>query len=54
MLTALIILGVLVVIAFVWISIYNSLIKLRTWAEGSFSQIDVQLQRRNDLIPNIV
>jgi len=54
MLTVLIILGILVVIVFVWISIYNSLIKLRTWAEGSFSQIDVQLQRRNDLIPNIV
>lgn len=34
--------------------IYNSLVKARNWVEGSFSQIDVQLQRRNDLIPNIV
>lgn len=45
---------VIILLAVVWFSIYNSLIKLRTWAEGSFSQIDVQLQRRNDLIPNLV
>lgn len=45
---------VIILLAVVWFSIYNSLVKLRTWAEGSFSQIDVQLQRRNDLIPNLV
>lgn len=46
--------AVIVLVAVVWIGIYNSLVKARNWVEGSFSQIDVQLQRRNDLIPNIV
>ena len=36
------------------VSIYNRLVKLRNWTEESFSQVDVQLQRRNDLIPNLV
>lgn len=34
--------------------IYNNLIKLRNQFKNSFSQIDVQLQRRYDLIPNLV
>lgn len=46
--------AVIILLVFIWFSIYNRLVKLRTWAEGSFSQIDVQLQRRNDLIPNLV
>ena len=50
----LIILGILVLIALAWVGIYNNLIKTRNWAEESFSQVDVQLQRRNDLIPNLV
>lgn len=33
---------------------YNSFIKLRNWVEESWSQIDVQLKRRHDLIPNLV
>lgn len=49
-----IIIGLLVILGLGWASIYNQLIKLRTWAQESFSQIDVQLQRRNDLIPNLV
>lgn len=49
-----IVIVVIVLLIIVWFAIYNSLVKLRTWAEGSFSQIDVQLQRRNDLIPNLV
>jgi LemA protein len=45
----------LVLIIVVWaISIYNSLITLRNRYENSFSQIDVQLKRRYDLIPNLV
>lgn len=44
--------GLLIVI-FV-ISIYNSLVKLRNRYENAFSQIDVQLKRRYDLIPNLV
>ncbi|MCW6653018.1 LemA family protein [Aerococcaceae bacterium NML191292] len=50
----LVIVGVVAVIGLMWAGIYNSLIQVRTWAEQSFSQIDVQLQRRNDLIPNLV
>lgn len=36
------------------IGAYNKLIRLRNAAEEGFGQIDVQLQRRNDLIPNLV
>lgn len=34
--------------------IYNGLIRLRNEVDNSFAQIDVQLKRRNDLIPNLV
>lgn len=47
----LIILGVLVLIV---IALYNSLIRLRNQVKNAFAQIDVQLKRRNDLIPNLV
>lgn len=33
---------------------YNGLIRYRNYVEEGYSQIDVQLQRRNDLIPNLV
>jgi LemA protein len=36
------------------IATYNSLVRLRTRAEEGFSDIDVQLKRRHDLIPNLV
>ncbi|MCR8969542.1 LemA family protein [Facklamia sp. 7083-14-GEN3] len=49
-----ILLGIVVVVALFWVGAYNNLIKARNGVEGSFSQIDVQLQRRNDLIPNLV
>lgn len=42
-------------IVLIWIiSIYNSLIKLRNRIKNAFAQIDVQLKRRYDLIPNLV
>ncbi|MFQ5891258.1 MAG: LemA family protein [Candidatus Methanofastidiosia archaeon] len=44
---------VVVVVLFV-ILLYNSLIRLRNQVRNSFAQIDVQLKRRNDLIPNLV
>lgn len=50
----LIVLAIVVVLAIGWFGIYNRLIRLRNWVEEAFSQIDVQLQRRNDLIPNLV
>ena len=36
------------------ISTYNRLVRLRTQSEEGFSDIDVQLKRRHDLIPNLV
>jgi len=45
---------VLVVIVFYVISLYNSLVKLRNMVKNAWSQIDVQLKRRHDLIPNLI
>jgi LemA protein len=47
-------LGVLVVIAFLLIAMYNSLVQLRVRCDSAWSDIDVQLKRRHDLIPNLV
>ncbi len=53
--TTLIILIVLIVVAVGWsTSIYNKLISLRNRFKNAFAQIDVQLKRRYDLIPNLV
>lgn len=46
--------GVLVAIGVYIISIYNRLIALKNRFKNAFAQIDVQLQRRHDLIPNLV
>ena len=45
---------VLIAIAAFLASIYNSLVRLRNQYENAFAQIDVQLKRRYDLIPNLV
>lgn len=50
----LIILGLLVVLVFVLIGMYNALIRLRNQVKNAWSQIDVQLKRRHDLIPNLM
>ena len=47
-------LGVVVAVAFWAIAIYNGLVALRNRFKNSFAQIDVQLKRRYDLIPNLV
>jgi LemA protein len=52
--TTLIILGILVLLALWAVSIYNRLISLKNQVKNAWSQIDVQLQRRYDLIPNLV
>ncbi len=55
---ALVILGVLaalIVVLGLWVTgIYNSLVSLRNRFKNAFAQIDVQLKRRYDLIPNLV
>ena len=52
--TILIIVGVLVGLVLFVIGIYNGLVKLRNRYKNAFAQIDVQLKRRYDLIPNLV
>src|SRR4030065_2856666 len=49
-----IILVVIAVVVLFVISIYNSLIQLRNRVKNAWSQIDVQLKQRSDLIPNLI
>src|SRR5438552_1904949 len=49
-----IILFVLVLVLVFVIGMYNSLVQLRVRADSAWSDIDVQLKRRHDLIPNLV
>jgi LemA protein len=50
----LILLAFLVMLVFYIIGAYNSLVGLRNQVDNAWSQIDVQLKRRHDLIPNLV
>ena len=52
--TTLIVLGLLVVLVIWVVGIYNGLVTARNAFKNAFAQIDVQLQRRHDLIPNLV
>ena len=54
MVTLLILLAILVSLAFWAVGIYNGLVTARNAFRNAFAQIDVQLQRRFDLIPNLV
>ena len=49
-----IIVAVVVLLVFMVIGIYNSLVKLRNNRENAFANIDVQLKQRHDLIPQLV
>ncbi len=49
-----VLLGLVVVLALAATGIYNSLVSLRNRFKNAFAQIDVQLKRRYDLIPNLV
>ena len=49
-----IILAIVVVIVIAFIGIYNSLAQAKIKVDNAWSQIDVQLQRRFDLIPNLI
>src|SRR5690625_4075890 len=54
MIAIIVLIIVLLLIGVYIVSQYNSLIKFRNWVKESWSQIDVQLKRRHDLIPNLV
>ena len=47
-------LGVALVLVFILVGIYNGLVAARNETKNAWSQIDVQLKRRYDLIPNLV
>ncbi len=48
------ILGIALLLAIYFVAVYNSLVRYRVEVDNSWSQIDVQLKRRHDLIPNLV
>ena len=52
--TGLIILGILALLVIFLISMYNSLVRLKVQGDNAWADIDVQLKRRYDLIPNLV
>ena len=49
-----IIIGVVVILIIIMAATYNSLVRLRNGVRNAWAQIDVQLKRRHDLIPNLV
>ncbi len=52
--TTVIVVAIIVVLALFIISIYNRLVRLNVNVNEAFAQIEVQLKRRSDLIPNLV
>ncbi len=54
MLIVIVIIAIAVVLVVGFVIIYNRLVRLRNRTENAWSQVDVQLRRRYDLIPNIV
>ena len=49
-----IVVGLLLLLVFYAIGVYNKLVNARNKVDNQFSQIDIQLKRRNDLIPNLI
>lgn len=54
MIPLIVILGIILILAIWLVSIYNALVRLRNQVKNGWSQIDVQLKRRHDLIPNLI
>ena len=54
MIVLIVILAIVVLLILFVIGVYNALVRLRNQVDNSWSQIDVQLKRRHDLIPNLV
>lgn len=51
---AIVLIVLIVIVVFYLVSIYNSLVALRNQVKNAWAQIDVQLKRRHDLIPNLI
>jgi LemA protein len=49
-----VILAIIIILAFIAVAVYNGLIRIRNRVRNAWKQIDVQLKRRHDLIPNLV
>ena len=54
MLWVIVLIAIFVVLVGIVVAIYNKLVRLRNRAENAWAQVDVQLRRRYDLIPNLV
>ena len=52
--TVVVVIGLVALVGIFAIGVYNGLVQLRNMFKNAFSQIDVQLKRRHDLIPNLV
>ena len=52
--TVLVVVGVIVLLLMYGVGIFNRLVALRNRYQNGFAQIEVQLKRRHDLIPNLV
>ena len=54
MVVLIVIVVVIVILVLIFVTMYNGLVRLRNRVDNAWSQIDVQLKRRHDLIPNLV
>lgn len=54
MIVLFVLIGIVVLLLFYGVSIYNRLVKFRTMVEEAFSSMDVMMKKRHDLIPNLV
>ncbi len=54
MIAILVVLGILLLVVVFGVAIYNKLVKLKNTVKSSWSDIDVQLKKRYDLVPNLV
>lgn len=52
--SALIVIGILILVVLYFVGVYNNLVKMRNQRENAFADIDVQLKQRHDLIPQLV
>ena len=54
LIVAIVVIVIVVILAFVVVGMYNGLVRKRNRSENAWAQVDVQLKRRHDLIPNLV